>query len=1309
MHGETWNSVRGATVGRLVQAHTVILQDGRHDDPALSPAPADPWVDLATNSTVWHHVSGERDADFFRQHVTDVVAVLAQLRDAARLEPAADPWRDDNQAWRFIEVLEQLLGEPAAARPLDLFPAEAALLVLVPFLHRVQYLRLTASLAPAVDPTRLRPARPEPTRLEPTHLGRTERADLARSGFEAFAESHDLLVERGRRHTDAAGPIGWWLFHRWLTRREDVSDPAVASGLLRDIGAPAESLGQVLHPRRVARLLHGLRIGPGVCDPEHLGALPVDDVVRVARGGLQRVRDQRLGLLLALAHGMSREITALPQLVVEHVGIPFPVDPAEVRQTLAASRWGGSPEHPVLLAECRHEAVVEGLRAYVAHVDGLLATVRHTVHERVNQPFPSLPARLSADGVLPAEGVFSGWAAFRFDERRVRDHFTGIQLYKEPDLAVRELYQNALDACRYRRARTQYLDRTGRASYAYQGRIDMEQDTDAAGRAYVECRDNGVGMGEQQLRGVFSEGGSQFVREHHFTAERARWAGLRPPVEFHANSRFGIGVLSYFMLADEIRVRTCRMDSEGRLGPLLEARICGPEHLFRIVRLRERGEEAGTQVRLYLRQRQSERPWSCVNALERVLGLAEFPTEAVHGSRRARWEEQRLRPRKAPAREQYGIDAHGALVPWREAPEGVQVIWCEHGGGILVDGLVVQPGVRRGVLSEGAGGLTGAVVNLTGIRSPQQLSADRRTLLDDVSDELRDVLEQAVPALMAADGPLPGYAWLCRTADRSMMLGDLLTAAAVEAARPMEFKNRSLEVARTGCFLADPKVLPELFGGRRGGDPWTHDPWKSPVGHAPDGVLLWRLLAHRPNALLAQLEEACPDIAEVTSVLPALPSDRDLLTASFGDGDDLYWGWSSDVEFITNHLNDMSEATGTPLPGLVRRARQLGALPPRRTATFNELMGQSRDSSDVRSLAAEWRDHGIHVPETYIEPAAAGRLDPLLRRCLGEEAGVSGWVDPAEVVPAGHLAKAALLLDLPVSEICARLAAYGFRVDAAGLPERPRADVAVLLSLRADGRWPWLSRSKKVPPGQVLAAARALQCPPGAVRDRLKGLGFVPPVVWPGDTPADDIVVLVRERRGALFPDEPVAYDHVFDVAQRLNRPLWRVADRLRAYGFDVPLRPPRHFDLLDEQLLCLDVAENPLEWTGVTTADAMPFAHVLAAARDMPEHHSVLVERLIGYGLAVSCPDLPEGLTFTKAVELLRISEDSGLFLSCDCDISLHDLIEKAEVMRVSVARVARWLRELGLDVPDLGLLLREALAGVPRSLEGADGPPGI
>ncbi|CAM5661983.1 hypothetical protein SALBM311S_04674 [Streptomyces alboniger] len=45
-----------------------------------------------------------------------------------------------------------------------------------------------------------------------------------------------------------------------------------------------------------------------------------------------------------------------------------------------------------------------------------------------------------------------------------------------------------------------------------------------------------------------------------------------------------------------------------------------------------------------------------------------------------------------------------------------QVVWCESGGALMVDGLLVQPSVRQGVFadSQGPNVLHGAVINLFG-------------------------------------------------------------------------------------------------------------------------------------------------------------------------------------------------------------------------------------------------------------------------------------------------------------------------------------------------------------------------------------------------------------------------------------------------------------------------------------------------------------------------------------------------------------------------------------------------------------------
>ncbi|MFJ8648402.1 ATP-binding protein [Streptomyces sp. NPDC093546] len=1261
----------------------------------------DPWVSAVRGSTVWKHVPDSRDAGPHREAAAAMAGALARLRDAAEARLAEDPWQDPHSALRFAERVEWLLGEEPG---LDLHPAEAALFTLVPLLSRVHDLRMAADRLD-VEPWQLGAAVPAPER----------------ASFDAYADGHRLLVQRALLRPEAEAPIGWWLYHRWLVRHESHAHEETVRDLLDAAGGPGPLLNRVVTPRRVGRLLHALRRGPDVCNPEFLDALPSEESL-----GVQRVRDQRLALLCSLAYALTAETTTLPDIVAEHLGIPHPVDLAALRSTLEESSWGGPADLPVLRAECAHEAVVEGLRAAVARMDETLHAVTRTVRERVTHPMPRLPVRLSADGVVPADGTFTGWASFRLDERRVRELLMGVQLYKDPDLAVRELYQNALDACRYRRARTEYLDRThAGATYAYEGSIVFEQSVDD-GRAYVECRDNGIGMGEAELRGVFSHAGVRFAEQPEFREERAAWARLDPPVPFHPNSRFGIGVLSYFMLADEIRVTTCRLGRDGRPGPVLEASIFGPGHLFRIVERAREGRDAGTTVRLYLREA-DEGGWSCPAVLSRLLGIAEFPTVARHGEEVTRWEPGVLRGRAKEQGEQFGLDAHGALAAWPDAPPGAQVIWCGHGGGLLVDGLVVQPTVRGGVLSSNASGLVGAVVNLSGPLAPDRLSADRTQVLDDLLGTVQDLLAGALDHLVAQ--PLPTFEWLCSVADGSLPLADMITKRCVALGRRLDWvrasetrgerSGRTFSSESTGCLPADISLLyPQLLH-LFGDDSAMLRKFSASV---PDHIMLWRLLAHRPHPEFRQLADMCPELDEVGPVLPALPSDQ-LLFSLRPTGH--WYGTARHVEkvFAT------AEALGRTPREVAERAAALGlhawevaSFPdtavhrPPTAGTVADIVRRHRRRHDdpsvallvkmadpvalktVDEAAAALADSDVDVPRAIVETARAVEKDKELTAYVRGLEEVP-WLDPGADITPGQLVRTALQLGLEVPDLCARLRACGLKADATGLPTVPTPEVLALLVEDPEVSV-WLSPAAPVPPWHILRACAVLGLTPVRAMEWYEHLGFTPPSPFPAEVEPDDINLLTQYSddvglvSGPLRPGRAVPYLHVLIAVSECEMPMHVVASRLRAYGIRVPSLDCAEPADPDDELFR---EEGPLNWRDVHTDEPMPFAHILAAARRLLVQPRDIVRRLAAHGIASSCPDVPEGLTYDDALWLLETEDD--VFLSAGDHVGLQQLIGLARGIHEPIEDVRDWLVQLGIPVTDPAGAVRRALPLVPRA----------
>lgn len=124
---------------------------------------------------------------------------------------------------------------------------------------------------------------------------------------------------------------------------------------------------------------------------------------------------------------------------------------------------------------------------------------------------------------------------FELASYEVIDLLVGNHIYTDPRrVVVRELLQNAVDACRLRRA----------LEPGYTPEILVRW---APGRLVVE--DNGIGMTAEVVRNFFLRVGRSYYSSPEF---RERYG----EVAFAPIARFGIGALSAFLVADRLLVRT---------------------------------------------------------------------------------------------------------------------------------------------------------------------------------------------------------------------------------------------------------------------------------------------------------------------------------------------------------------------------------------------------------------------------------------------------------------------------------------------------------------------------------------------------------------------------------------------------------------------------------------------------------------------------------------------------------------------------------------------------------------------------------
>ncbi|MFJ6558144.1 caspase family protein [Streptomyces luteogriseus] len=1000
------------------------------------------WAETVTGHVAWQRTNPVlgTTVDVLREYCGRLAGNYARACAEAERGLPEDPWYDRELARRTAERLGFLLVHlPEQSR---LSPTEAALLTVLPFAAQAHWSRHAA------------------------HQG-LPGAELS-NFLPAFPRLHRRLRALEQQSLDqAAWDIRWWVLHRWLVQHPDAFTTRFLS---RDAATTDTAPGWVreeLSAERLVRYLREQRIASAaVPGTTRSTALANERSVAPSTAHEHDVRERLVSSLFKAAHALAVDPADLPEVLAEHLGISDSVSLKALHTTVNQSHWLPSGAGRSLNALCEHPAVELALRRHADMVDALLRDINKESTKKGSSlaPLSSLPAYADAQQVhlstkTPAE--LSSGIRFRLADDRVQELLMGEQFYGNRALAVRELYQNALDALRYRSARTEYLRRTGVDARDWHGEITFRDGTDERGRSYLECVDNGIGMGVTELSRSFSRGGSRFVDLPEYLEEAALWASLDPPVEFVPVSRFGLGVLSYFMLCDELTVLTCRLDRQGRPGHRLKVTIAGPGNLFRVEDLGP-GAEAGTTVRLHAAPGR-EIPSSGAE-LVRYLRVSPYRVQAVGRNRKWKWEpgELRLTTEQKEARAAWH-SSRRQLVPNEQAEKerehylrngfsnpylwsrystrrGVSdeqldppgpvasarqrgVWWVEGEGSLLVDGIT------------GGTNLFGRTVDLHGSKEVTP-SVDRKQILHYDRELLHQRCLGAVDDLVDRARFLVPE-WLRALRERDARLAEAIVVRAAEKRITWQVHGWTIDLGRTGFFPPDQLLLPAVSGTF----PWPSARYDIVAAQLilcmPETIVGWRLRALHPEIPMGSLPVA-------------KPSDVELLLS----GEDYRVEWErglGEVEArfertlreLHNH-GRVWEHFGSE--GL----RQLVSLPTWRpfTQPVSErdlLLTAVRTGHDVGYVIERLRRIGYDVPST--SPLSTTTFDdmPLV---------APNWPDPASpvlvpsegCVPLGHLYR-----QPRPDEAARRLAELGYELpepapDCLLRPEDMDADDRTLIS-----------------------------------------------------------------------------------------------------------------------------------------------------------------------------------------------------------------------------------------------------------------------
>lgn len=215
---------------------------------------------------------------------------------------------------------------------------------------------------------------------------------------------------------------------------------------------------------------------------------------------------------------------------------------------------------------------------------------------------------------------------FEFDRDKVLD-ILGNEIYQNDTYVfLRELLQNSIDAIRMRRA---VIQRKG-FHPGDLGIIKVTVEHLDGGDSIITWQDDGIGMDEYIIRNYLAVVGKSYYQSPEFEREK---------LEMDPISRFGVGILSCFMISDRIEIETFKDPYLLPTGEPLKVVIPSIDRQFRIETRSPEDTPYGTTVRVYVNGKkipdknkfQADKHLNVTDYLSTIAGFVEFPIVIIEG------------------------------------------------------------------------------------------------------------------------------------------------------------------------------------------------------------------------------------------------------------------------------------------------------------------------------------------------------------------------------------------------------------------------------------------------------------------------------------------------------------------------------------------------------------------------------------------------------------------------------------------------------------------------------------------------------
>ncbi|MDA3927228.1 MAG: ATP-binding protein [Kiritimatiellae bacterium] len=327
---------------------------------------------------------------------------------------------------------------------------------------------------------------------------------------------------------------------------------------------------------------------------------------------------QLVAVILRLSDLLDFDAKRTPSVLYSHLFVRHPISIIEWSKHRSVEAWTINCKTIQYHAKCSHPAIEASIHAFCNIIDNELSACNNiisTINEfsrsrngkiNINIPLKVDRSKIETKKDIDGKPIYLyRETQFNLSKNQVIDLLMGTKLYGDPEVALRELLQNSIDACLLRSA----LENSWETNYT--PKIHIKYYTENH-EDILEIIDNGTGMDQNIIDSYYSKVGSSFYKSSEFFDLKSQ-----SKAQFTPTSRFGIGILSCFMVADTLVVDTRRVYGPHKSSEPINLRIEGQESIFWI----KRGQRAvpGTSTKLYLRK--NKNPWDRMNEDEFITSV----------------------------------------------------------------------------------------------------------------------------------------------------------------------------------------------------------------------------------------------------------------------------------------------------------------------------------------------------------------------------------------------------------------------------------------------------------------------------------------------------------------------------------------------------------------------------------------------------------------------------------------------------------------------------------------------------------------